>query len=104
MTRQEAQVQAQAEVVGMKWKIVSDWVGDPIVFDSKEELLEALQELGVDTDAIEEYDGVLRTRAYSDRGRGGLVAEALHPMAFDRRAWIRNPDWLVLAEEVREEE
>lgn len=86
-----------------KWTIVSDYVArDRVEFTSKEELLEALEELGWDTDLITEHDGELRTRVYADRDRG-LVIEA-RDISFDRRTWMRNPDWLVIAEEVQEDE
>lgn len=94
----------RVEVMEMakKWTIVSDYVSrERIEFESKEELLRALEELGWDTELLEEADGVLRTRVYSDRDRG-LVIEA-RDIDFDRRTWIRNPDWLVIAE-VQEDE
>lgn len=85
-----------------KWAIVSDYVSrERIEFESKDELLEVLRGLGVNTDVLYDGDGILRTRAYTQDGR--IIMEAFHD-EFDLDVWLRHPDWLVLAEAVREKE
>lgn len=90
-----------------KWRIVSEYLGEPADFDSLQELLDALETLGVNTDVLREGmekggRRVLRTRAYTEPGVS-LFVEAFHE-DFDHEVWLRSPNWHVIAEEVRGEE
>lgn len=95
----------EEEVTEMKrWQVVSDWVGgEPVEFADLGELLEALRELGINVDALEEFaPGRLGTRCYTDPGRQYVVAEAFNPDEFDREMWLARPDWHTVAELVDE--